>query len=328
MERMDGQASEKDTAALRAERIAAEYLGERVRDSYPIVGKGMVNQVYVVEAASRKLVVRMNDADAYASYRKEQWCIEQAAAAGVPGPEVLAVGVADEKAYMLQSFLAGEDGVDAAVPKSAIWRQLGEYAARIHAIPVKGYGENLEDPATGEFRSPPHPGSDGSWAGYVQYNIDSLTERDPLLALGVLTPATSAAARGLFERLKRTAFRFGLAHGDLSLKNAMVDPSGRVAMLDWGNAEVTVVPHGDVMQLLQLRLQGGEPDMESYDAFLEGYGVREEALPDLLPLLLLRACDKLRWALDRRPELTASYAAFAKQAADLALAGDRGYFAG
>ncbi|MBO7747175.1 aminoglycoside phosphotransferase family protein [Paenibacillus sp. MWE-103] len=316
---MEREAVEKDAEALQAEEIAAGFLGERVRASYPIVGKGMVNRVYVVETASRKVVARMNDAAALADYRKEQWCIERAAAAGIPGPEVLAVGVAGERAYMLQSFLAGRDGVDAAGPKSDIWRQLGEYAARIHAIPVQGYGERLEDPAAGEFRSPPHPGSDGSWAGYVQYNIDSLTGRDPLLALGVLTPATSAAARGLFERLKRTAFRFGLAHGDLSLKNAMVDPSGRVAMLDWGSAEVTVVPHGDVMQLLQSRLQGGEPDREAYDAFLEGYGYREEALPDLMPLLLLRACDKLRWALDRRPELTASFAAFAKQVADLAL---------
>ncbi len=54
-----------------------------------VVGKGNINQVCVVETESRKVVIRMNDQDTFPSFVKEKWCIEQAAAVGIPGPEVL-----------------------------------------------------------------------------------------------------------------------------------------------------------------------------------------------------------------------------------------------
>ena len=84
---------------------------------------------------------------------KEKWCIEQAAAIGIPGPEVLTIGVIDETAYMIQAFVEGDNGADSTVLKTDVWRQLGKYAKLIHSIPVKGYGENLIDPVHGEFHS-------------------------------------------------------------------------------------------------------------------------------------------------------------------------------
>lgn len=98
-----------------------------------------------------KVVVRMNDKDTFQSFITEKWCIEQAAAVGVPGPKVLSIGIVDETAFMIQAFIEGDNGVDSTVPKSDIWRKLGEYAKRIHSIQVRGYGGDLIDPVPVSF---------------------------------------------------------------------------------------------------------------------------------------------------------------------------------
>jgi len=311
----------KDGVIALAERIAGDFLMENVKASFQIIGKGTVNQVCVVEAESRKVVVRMNDKDTYASYLKEKWCIEQAAAIGIPGPEVMSVGIVDDTAYMIQAYVDGDNGLDSTVSRSDVWRQLGQYAKRIHAIPVKGYGENLIDPVHGEFHSPPHAGSDGSWLGYVQYNIDSLTESDPLIGLGVISPMISRIVWQRFVNLKNESFRFGLHHGDISLKNTIVDQTGQVLLLDWANAEVSAVPHGTVTQLMQSRLLGLEegPNAEQFAAFLDGYGISGEDIAEMRDFMLLRAFDNLRWAMDRSPDRIGTYAAYAKQVVDMTI---------
>jgi aminoglycoside phosphotransferase (APT) family kinase protein len=304
----------EDSVVTQAERIAGDFLREQTKTSYQIIGKGITNQVCVVETKSHKVVVRMNDKDTLPSFIKEKWCIEQAAAVGIPGPEVLSIGIVDETAYMIQTFIDGNNGLDSTVPRSVIWRQLGEYARHIHSIQVKGYGDNLIDPVHGEFQSPSHAGSDGSWQGYVQYNINSLTESDRLIELGVITQMESQRVRKLFENLKKETFRFGLNHGDLSIKNTIVNQANQVILLDW-NAEVSVVPHATVAQLMHyqiLELEEG-PNIEEFKAFLDGYGISVKDLAEMRHLLLLRAFDNLRWAIDRSPDLIESYAAFAKQ---------------
>ncbi|MBW5447150.1 phosphotransferase [Cohnella sp. CFH 77786] len=301
-----------------AERIAGDFLREQTKTSYPIIGKGITNQVCVVETKSHKVVVRMNDKDTYPSFIKEKWCIEQAAAVGIPGPEVLSIGMVDETAYMIQAFVEGDNGLDSTLPKSDVWRKLGEYARLIHSIQVKGYGGNLIDPVHGEFRSPSHAGSDGSWHGYVQYNINSLTDNDRLIELGVITQKESRRVRELFENLKREPFRFGLDHGDLSIKNAIVNQANQVILLDW-NAEVNVIPHATVARLMHYQILGVEecPNDEEFKAFMAGYGISEKDLSVTRHFLLLRAFDNLRWAIDRSPDLIEPYAAFAKQVVDM-----------
>ncbi len=303
-----------DAFVKQAARIAGDYCQEPVKTSYPIIGKGSENQVCVVETSIRKVVVRMNDHDHLPSFVKEQWCIGQAAAAGVPGPEVLSVGIFDETAYMIQAFVEGDSGLDSHVSKVSIWRKLGEYAKLIHSIPVTGYGDDLIDPVRGEFRSPAHAGSDGSWQGYVEHNRNSLTEHDPLIELGAIAPTESQRMKRLFENMTRQSFRFGLNHGDLSLKNTIVNQAGQVILLDW-NAKVSVIPHATIAQLMHYRILGLEeaPRDEEFAAFLEGYGISDKECFESRYYLLLRAVDNLRWAMDRSPAHIEPFAAFLRQ---------------
>ena len=44
----------EDSIVIQAERIAGDFLLEQVKTSYRIIGKGITNQVCVVETESRK----------------------------------------------------------------------------------------------------------------------------------------------------------------------------------------------------------------------------------------------------------------------------------
>ncbi len=296
-------------ASALAARIAATYLPESPFVITPIKGRGSVNQVFLVAARAAQVVVRMNDeAGTFEQYRKEAWCIAQAAARGVPGPKVLTVGSAARYAYMVQTFVAGANGADEHGATERIWYSLGEYARLIHALEVRGLGLTLTEFTQGDART--------DWLRYVDYNIASLTAADELIKLGVLTWPEAQTVRQLFIELREREFKFGLNHGDLSLKNTVSAASGAITLLDWGSARADIVPHADLIQLLRMQLLENEPAAASLRAFLAGYGLTPAEFarmrPELDGLLLLRACDTLRWAIERRPERSADLAAQAK----------------
>ncbi|HEX8179566.1 MAG TPA: aminoglycoside phosphotransferase family protein [Pyrinomonadaceae bacterium] len=280
---------------LSASKITIGLLGEPLVEATPLIGKGSVNKVFIVETVSQKVVVRMSDrGGAFEEYTKEAWCIERAAACGVPGPSVLGVGCCEAGAYIVLSHVEGDEGRVSPAPKLYVWRELGRYAKLIHAIRVPGFGLSLAEITQGDARK--------SWLRYVEYNIESLTEDDPLIKLKVLTRAQSSAIRRVFANLRGREFTFGLNHGDISLKNTIVAGSGRVSLLDWGSAEAAVVPHHDLIQMLKMNMLEGDPGDEEMLAFLAGYGISpaeyERMMPELESLLVLRAFDKLRWAIE------------------------------
>ena len=285
-----------------------------------ILGRGSVNKVFIVEAPNARLVVRMGDQnESLNEYKKEAWCIDKAAARSVPVATVLDVGVIDEHAYIIQTYIAGDDGRDSQFPRNHIWRQLGRYARLIHSIEVTGFGLKLEDLTQGDARE--------SWLEYLNYNIECLNENDELIKLKVMTQSQSEVIRAIFEDLKRKTFNFGLNHGDLSLKNVVVDESGKVNLLDWGSAEASIVPHHDLIQMLKMNMLENEPDDAAIQSFLDGYGISQSAFehmrPTLQSLLLLRAFDKLRWAIDRGIEGLERFTTHAKGAVESCINLDR-----
>jgi tRNA A-37 threonylcarbamoyl transferase component Bud32 len=289
-------------------RVASNFLNNAEVRVAPILGRGSVNKVFLVEATDTKLAFRMGANESLEEYRKEAWCIHQAAERGVPVATVLDMGVVEERGFMIQSYIAGDEGRDSSLPRSHIWRELGKHARLIHSIDVVGFGLKLSDLTEGDSRK--------SWLEYLNYNIESLNENDELIKLRVVNQSESAAVRRMFEDLRGKTFDFGLNHGDLSLKNVIVDRSGKVHLLDWGSAEASIVPHHDLIQLLKMNMLENDPNDLEIQSFLDGYGISaseyEEMIPTLEILLLLRAFDKLRWAIDTRVELE-SYIAHARQ---------------
>jgi aminoglycoside phosphotransferase (APT) family kinase protein len=276
-------------------RITSSLLNEPLVEVTPLVGKGRVNRVFIVEAVKHRVVIRMSDrGEALDEYSKEAWCIQHAAARGVLVPSVISVGRCEGNAYIIQSYIAGDDGSDSSAPKLGIWKELGKYAKLIHTIGVPGFGLTLSEITRGDARK--------SWLRYLEDNIESLTENDPLIKLKVLTQLQSKLIRDVFAGLRGREFTFGLNHGDLSLRNTIVDKRGRVTLLDWGSAEAGIVPHHDLIQMLRMNMLEGDPNDAQIRAFLDGYGMSpaefKRMMPELESLLVLRAFDQLRWAID------------------------------
>jgi aminoglycoside phosphotransferase (APT) family kinase protein len=292
-------------------RVSSSLLHDQQVRVVPIPGRGSVNKVFIVEATNTKLVVRMGDNnESLEEYTKEVWCIAKAAVRGIPVAPVLEVGVFEERGFMIQAYLAGKEGRDSLLPRSHIWRQLGKYAKLIHSIEVAGFGMKLSDLTQGDAQA--------SWLDYLNYNCESLNENDELIKLKVVTPSQSRVIRAIFEDLKEEVFIFGLNHGDLSLKNVIVDESGKASLLDWGSAEASIVPHHDLIQMLKMNMLENDPDTQDIQSFLAGYGISqfefEQMMPTLESLLLLRAFDKLRWAIDWGIEDLAGFMTHARQA--------------
>ncbi|HUC20120.1 MAG TPA: phosphotransferase, partial [Candidatus Polarisedimenticolaceae bacterium] len=131
---------------------ASALLREPVDEITPVAEAGEVNQVFIATAGSRKLVARIHESGELERFKKEQWCMEQSAGAGVKGPKVLGVGSQGEYAYMLSSYIPGQradhDGVDI----KPVWYTMGAYAKKIHQVPIKGFGEGLTDITEGTRR--------------------------------------------------------------------------------------------------------------------------------------------------------------------------------
>ena len=282
-----------------ASRITSSLLNEPLVEVTPLLGKGRSNKVFIVEATNHKVVIRMSDRDdAFDEYTKEAWCIERAAARGVSVPSVISVGRFEANAYLVQSYIAGDNGIDSRAPKAGIWRQLGKYAKLIHSIGVPGFGRTLPEITEGDARK--------SWLRCLEYNIESLTQNDPLIKLKVLTQFQSKRIRDVFAGLRGREFTFGLNHGDIALQNTIVDKRGKVHLIDWGSAEAGIVPHHDLIQMLMMNITEGNPDDAQIAAFLDGYGISpvefQRMMPELEKLLVLLAFNDVRGAIDSNAE--------------------------
>lgn len=282
-----------------ASTIISSFLHEPPVEIKPVVGKGIVNKVFIAEAVNHKAVIRMSDRrEALDEYTKEAWCIERAAGNGIPVPSVLSIGRCEANAYIIESYVAGDDRVQSSTLKLRIWRELGKYARLIHSIGVQGFGARLSEITQGNPQE--------SWRRYLEYNIESLTENDPLIQRRVLTRLQSKLIRDFFADLRRHEFTFGLIHGDISLRNTIVGKCGRVHLLDWGSAEGGIVPHHDLVEMLMMNMLAGDPEDAQIRAFLDGYGMSQaefkQMMPELESLLVLRTLNYLRSMVDLNRE--------------------------
>ena len=92
----------------------------------------------------------------------------------------------------------GVNGEDSGWDEADIWRVLGQYARRIHAIALDGFGESLADFQKGNAQA--------EWRAYVDYNLRSLTPDDALLRLNVYRPEQVEEIRQVFQTLREAPF--------------------------------------------------------------------------------------------------------------------------
>jgi aminoglycoside phosphotransferase (APT) family kinase protein len=295
-----------DSADAIIQAIVSEQFHDRLLSLRQITGSGSVNLVYVVTLTNRKLVIRTNDKPtASAEFAKEKFCAAVAREHDVRTPAIHFVGSSNGIEYSIQSYVDGRSGKFDAQSQSAIFEWLGRTAQILHCIPVAGFGERYDEQ---------HNSFIDSFERYLHYNIGQLTNADPFIGLGVYTIENQRQIHETLAKLENTRFRRGLVHGDMAPRNVICEPEGAFSLIDWGSAEANVVPHLEFVELLKHHKLDSSP----IQSFCRGYGLSEMGLQRLLPeiraLGMLRALDKLRWAIDKGPERISEYAAKAAAA--------------
>ena len=258
---------------------AIDDIGHRHFDERPRkverLGGGRTNTVLGFRVSSGRYVLRMHQcAGKIHDYLKEQWAMDAARAAGVPTAHVLEVASLDDgRPYMIQERIEGvtcRDLIDRMVPL----RDMGKFAARLHAVRTRGYGQVFDWSSNELSRR-------RRWTDYLAHDFDA---EGRLASLQKLHMVNSRQARAL-----RISIRVAsdwrktpvLNHGDLRLKNLIVDANtSRVrAVVDWENCLSFPPPYWDLSIALH------ELGVDEKEAFLEGYGMKPAQFAALVPFV-------------------------------------------
>ena len=234
---------------------------------------GRTNFVFAVNHVEGQFVVRISpDLERLAEFRKERWATEKVRQAGVPSPEVLAVGndvIAEP--YMISRRVTGTEASHH--PKrQRIVQQMGEYAAIINSIRTESFGANFDWTDTGDKYL--------TWEDYLHGEF-RLDERLEFFATErILSKADLDMLAQILEDTKTRSIKPALNHGDLRLKNVIVDEDGEVAaIIDWGECLSTLAPHWELSIALH------DLSIDEKHILLDGYGVDEATLKQMAPLI-------------------------------------------
>jgi len=231
---------------------------------------GRTNYVFAINHVEGQFVIRISpEPEKINAFRKELWASAKVREAGVPSPEVIAVGngLAAEP-YMIIRRVTGTEASHH--PKrDRIIHSMGRYAAMINSIQTHGYGSNFD--WTGEEKRIE------SWEGYLAEEFE-LEKRLQLFSTNQILP--DAEIQQLSQIIKGAQTNGpSLNHSDLRLKNIIVDESGDIAaIIDWEECLSTIAPQWELsIALHDLSIDGKE-------VFLEGYGLSNDRIEEMSPL--------------------------------------------
>lgn len=257
-----------------ARTIAAYHWKKKVKSVKPI-GGGLTNLVYEVEGAGGSYIIRIGKQPAkIKDYLKEQWAIGQAAANGVPVPEVLEVGAELVPApYMISRLVVGTEGTQTADPLSLLV-EMGRLTALIHTVPTSGFGHTFDWSDNKLSRRE-------NWGEFLKREMKLDERLDVLRKNKMLSPKQSRGLRAVLRDINDWDKAPVLNHGDMRLKNVIVDDkSGKIkAVLDWEFCCSNLAPYWDLSLALH------DLSIDAKQAFIKGYGLKEKEVLAMAPVL-------------------------------------------
>lgn len=251
--------------------IVQQYFG---KPASRIVYKssGLTNYVFAVNHIEGQFVVRISpDPERINAFRKELWASQKAREAGVPTPQVLAVGNdAVSEPYMITRRVTGTEATHHP-DRHRIVHEMGEYAAIINSIVTSSFGSNFDWTNNGK--------KNATWDSYLKDEFDLDARLRVFSTNRILTEAHVQALLRILGGAK-TRLKTSLNHTDLRLKNVIVDEGGDIAaIVDWEECLSTIAPEWELSIALH------DLTIDEKHAFIEGYGLSSQQLEEMAPLI-------------------------------------------
>ncbi len=263
-----------EAEALKLARIAAEHhFGGDCDDATSLSG-GLSNFVCDVDTRQGAFIVRMSDGKGKLDhYLKEQWVSERARKIGIPTATIVYVGTDPIGVpYMVAEKIRGENA-STHPERLKIVRAMGEMTARIHTIETHGYGRIFDwnDDQTTPLKN---------WTQFLDIDCDVARRLDFLERHKLLKPDQLRTLREVVGEMKAWTASPVLNHGDMRLKNVVVDKTGNLqAVIDWEDSLSCVPPYWDLSIALH------DLNIDAKEAFIEGYGASGGALQTWAPFI-------------------------------------------
>lgn len=245
--------------AEEARRVVESLCGRRPKRLFHHES-GLTNFVFEALVGRDALIVRIAASPAKMDdFLKEEWVTARARAHGVPVARILELGIgAHGSPYMVQEKVDGTEPRDGALHPRVV-RRMAEIAARVHEIGTRGFGHSFD--WCGGAAS-------ATWREYLEKEMRVDERLDLLEKSGILRGPALRRLRRSVRELEGLRGRPSLNHGDLRLKNLIVDGRGKVlALVDWEHCVSSLAPYWDLSIALH------DLSMDDKQLFLDAYGI-------------------------------------------------------
>ncbi|MGI8581483.1 MAG: phosphotransferase family protein [Chitinophagaceae bacterium] len=264
----------KINAHILLARKLIRYLYGNKKSSISSLSGGLSNYVFAVKMPGDDLVVRMSDKpEKITAFLKEQWVVDLAGKNKIPVPEILEVGnQIIPVPYMIIRKVQGEAAINFSDRKQLLM-EMGHYTAKINAIPTHNFGNEFD--WSGNTLS-----KNISWKEYLHKELNVMYRLNTLIKYKMLFSKSIKAIKALLEEMESWRKNPSLNHGDMRLKNIMIDKQGKIiSILDWENCTSVIAPYWD----LSIALHDLSIDEQEY--YLQGYGIKPAAYNKMAPFI-------------------------------------------
>jgi aminoglycoside phosphotransferase (APT) family kinase protein len=234
---------------------------------------GKTNFVFAVNHIEGQFVVRISpDRARLETFRKELWATKKVREAGVPSPEVLAVGNdVEAEPYMITRRVTGSEATHHP-QRERIVHQMGHYARIINSISTKHFGANFDWTNNGD--------KNRTWAEYLDNELEFEQRLRLFTTHRILPQREVKKLHQIIDETRKLRIKPHLNHGDLRLKNVIVDDDGEIAaIVDWEECLSTIAPQWDLSISLH------DLSIDEKHLFLDGYELDIEQVSEMSPLV-------------------------------------------
>ena len=258
---------------------------------------GLVNEVFEAQIGGEEIILRLSHSpEKLQIFMKEQWAVSAARRKKVPTAEILEVSnEVIGLPYMILRKVTGRPAGPVGHSRTAILHELGHYAARINAIRTRDFGHIFD-------WSPNKLSRNRTWPEYLDHELQVEQRLETLRRGRVLQPANLKKLSTQVQLLRKWKGRPSLCHGDLRLKNLILDKARKiVAIVDWEECSSQIAPYWELSIALH------DLTMDEKQSFLDGYGLDLEEYTAMAPAIkalnLLNYARTVHHALERKDKV-------------------------